>query len=335
MELNGSYGEGGGQILRTAVALSAVTGEPVKIHSIRKMRPKPGLAAQHVKAIESAAAMCDAEVEGCSLHSTRLSFRPGKIKGGIYDIDIGTAGSIPLLLQCLMPVALNAPSPVRLKVTGGTDVSWSPPVDYLRFVTLGALGRMGYSCYLRLISRGYYPRGGGCVEAIINPSAPGRADFEKNACNVIEGISHSSGLPEHVAQRQAASAEKILQNEGYETRISREVRTDVSTGSGITLWCGTAGGSALGRPGLKAEKVGTDAAGSVLAELKSGAGVDIFLADQLIPYMALAGSGSLITRTITPHTRTNIWVTEQFLDVKFNTQEQSGGSFRISVPGRE
>ncbi|MCX9011925.1 MAG: RNA 3'-terminal phosphate cyclase [Candidatus Methanoperedens sp.] len=331
MKLDGSYCEGGGQILRTAVALSAVTGEPVEIYNIRKMRPKPGLAAQHVKAIESVASICDAEVEGCSLHSTRLSFKPGKIKGGVYEIDIGTAGSITLLLQCLMPVALKAPSSITLKVTGGTDVSWSPPVDHLRFVTLRALERMGYSCDVSLLRRGYYPRGGGYVEATINPSALRGADFEKNICNVIEGISHSSGLPAHVVQRQAASAEKVLNNEGYETRLSLEVRNEVSTGSGITLWCGTASGSALGRPGLKAEKVGGDAAESILSELKSGAGVDIYLADQLIPYMALAGSGSLVTRTITPHARTNIWVTEQFLDVKFNIQERER-LFRISIP---
>jgi len=332
VKLDGSYGEGGGQILRTAVALSAVTGEPVEVYNIRKMRPKPGLAAQHVRAIESVATICDAEVVGCSLHSTSLSFRPGKIKGGMYDIDIGTAGSITLLLQCLMPVALKAPSSIRLKVTGGTDVSWSPPIDYLRFVTLGALERMMYSCDILLIRRGYYPRGGGYVEVTINPSVLRRADFEKNVCNVIQGISHSSGLPAHVVQRQAASAEKVLNNEGYETRLSFEVRNEVSTGSGITLWCGTEGGSALGRPGLRAEKVGGDAAESILAELKSGAGVDIYLADQLIPYMALAGGGSLVTRTITPHARTNIWVTEQLLNMKFSIQELSGGLFRISIP---
>jgi RNA 3'-terminal phosphate cyclase (ATP) len=331
MRLDGSYGEGGGQILRTAVALSAVTGKPVEIYNIRKMRPKPGLAAQHVKAVEAVSSICDAEVGGCSLHSTYLSFKPAKIKGGSYDIDIGTAGSITLLLQCLMPAAMHATSPVKLTITGGTDVAWSPPIDYLRYVTLGALSRMGYDCELRLVRRGYYPRGGGCVEAIINPSTLKKISFDKNPCNIVEGISHSSGLPAHVTQRQASSAEKILREEGYNTSISLEMKDETSTGSGITLWCGTAGGSALGKPGLRAEKVGSTAAVSILRELKPGAGVDIFLADQLIPYMALARGGSFTTRSLTPHARTNIWVTEQFLDVKFKIEELNTGLFLVSI----
>jgi RNA 3'-terminal phosphate cyclase (ATP) len=331
MRLDGSYGEGGGQILRTAVALSAVTGKQVEIYNIRKIRPKPGLAAQHVKAIETVSSICDAEVDGCSLHSTYLSFKPAKIKGGTYDIDIGTAGSITLLLQCLMPAAMHAPSPVKLTITGGTDVAWSPPIDYLRYVTLGALSRMGYECELRLVRRGYYPRGGGYVEAIINPSTLKKTSFDKNQCNIVEGISHSSGLPAHVAQRQASSAGKILREEGYNTSISLEIKDGTSTGSGITLWCGTAGGSSLGKPGLGAEKVGSTAAVSILRELKPGAGVDIYLADQLIPYLALARGGSFTTRVLTPHAKTNIWVTEQFLDVKFKIEELNTGLFLVSI----
>jgi len=331
MKLDGSYGEGGGQILRTAVALSAVTGKPIEIDNIRKARPKPGLSAQHVKAVESLASICEAEMDGCSLHSTRLSFKPGRIKGGAYEIDIGTAGSISLFLQCLMPAALHAPETLRIKITGGTDVQWSPSIDSLRFVTLGALSQMGYDCKLTLIRRGYYPRGGGCVEAIINPSNLKKTSFDKNPCPLVEGCSHSSGLPAHVAERQAASAEKLLRQEGYESRISLEVNEYPSTGSGITLWCGAVGGNALGKPGLRAEKVGELAAEAILSELKSRAGVDVYLADQLIPYLALAEGGSFTTRVITPHTKTNIWVTEQFLNVKFKIEELEKGLFRVRV----
>ncbi len=331
MKLDGSYCEGGGQILRTAVALSAVTGKTIEINNIRKARPKSGLGAQHVKAVESAALICDAEIDGCGLHSTFLSFKPGKIKGGMYDIDIGTAGSVPLLLQCLMPAALHALTPIKLVIVGGTDVAWSPSIDYLRFVTLHALLQMGYDCKIRLIKRGYYPRGGGCVEAVINPSLLKKTSFDKNTCNTVEGVSHSSGLPAHVTERQAASAEKILRKYGYETKIALETKEEVSTGSGITLWCGTAGGVALGKPGLRAEKVGSEAAEAILPELKSCAGADIYLADQLIPYIALAGGGSFTTRMITLHTKTNIWVTEQFLDVKFKIEELRTGLFRVYV----
>jgi len=331
MKLDGSFGEGGGQILRTAVALSAVTGTPVEIENIRKGRPKPGLSAQHVKAVEGLARICEGQVTGCRLKSTRLCFTPGKIRGGDYDIDIGTAGSISLFLQCLMPALMHAPGTVRIKITGGTDVQWSPSIDYMRFVTLEALRKMGYECEIKLITRGYYPRGGGCVEAIINPSSLNHIDFEGNRCLHVEGISHSSGLPAHVAQRQAASAGKRLSENGYESKIITEVNDHPSIGSGITLWCGAVGGIALGKPGLKAEKVGEIAANAIIDELRSGAGVDEFLADQLIPYMALAGGGSFTTRKITLHTKTNIWVTEQFLPVKFNIEELGTGLFRVRV----
>lgn len=331
MKLDGSYGEGGGQILRTAVALSAVTGKSIEINNIRKARPKPGLSAQHVKSVESLASICGAELDGCGLHSTRLGFKPGRIKGGEYEIDIGTAGSISLFLQCLMPAVMHAPDTLRIKITGGTDVRWSPSIDYLRSVTLGALSQMGYDCKLTLIRRGYYPRGGGCVEAIINPSTLEKTSFDSNSCSLVEGISHSSGLPAHVADRQAASAEKLLQEHGYSARISQDVNDYPSTGSGITLWCGAVGGSALGKPGLRAEKVGASAAEAILSELNSRAGVDVYLADQLIPYLALAEGGSFTTRMITPHTKTNIWVTEQFLDVKFKIEEMENGLFKVRV----
>jgi len=331
MKLDGSYGEGGGQILRTAVALSAVTGIPVEIENIRKGRPKPGLSAQHVKAVEGLARICNAQVTWCDLKSTRLCFTPGKINSGDYEIDIGTAGSISLFLQCLMPALMHAPGTVRIKITGGTDVQWSPSIDYMRFVTLEALRKMGYECDIKLITRGYYPRGGGCVEAIINPSSLNRIDFEGNKCSQVEGKSHSSGLPAHVAQRQAESAHKRLCEHGYESRILTEVNDYPSTGSGITLWCGSVGGIALGRPGLKAEKVGEMAANAIIDELRSGAGVDEFLADQLIPYMALAGRGSFTTRKITLHTKTNIWVTERFLPVKFRIEEIGTGLVRVRV----
>ena len=331
MKLDGSYGEGGGQILRTAIALSAVTGIPVEIDNIRKNRPRPGISAQHMKAIESLASICNAEVHGCALHSTTIGFTPGKLQGGEYDIDIGTAGSIPLLLQCLMPAAIHATDDIKIRVTGGTDVAWSPSIDYLRYVTLSALSRMGYNCDITLIKRGYYPRGGGCVEAVIRPSKLHAEDFEENKCDTITGISHCSNLPPHVAERQASSAERILAQNGFDASISIEVNDYPSTGSGIILWCGNAGGVALGKRGLKAEKVGQNCAEAILSELKSGACVDMYLADQLIPYIALAGGGSFTTRMVTPHTKTNIWVTEQFLDVKFNIDKMDNGLFRVWV----
>lgn len=329
MKLDGSYGEGGGQILRTSVALSAVTGKPVEIENIRRNRPKPGLSAQHVKAVENAALICDAKINGCSLRSTHLSFSPGKIKGGTYEIDIGTAGSITLLMQCLMPFGLCAT--LKLRILGGTDVKWSPSIDYLRFVTLPALFTMGYGYDIRLLRRGYYPRGDGCIEAILDRSILKKTKFECNTCRIIEGRSHSSRLPLHVTQRQAASAAMKLREKGYESKIAIERNDFLSTGCGITLWCGAMGGCSPGEPGKKAEIVGSEAAEAILLDMISGAGVDEYLSDQLIPYIALAGGGTFTTRKITGHTRTNIWVAEQFMDIKFRIEKIDAELFRVSL----
>ncbi|MFQ6072246.1 MAG: RNA 3'-terminal phosphate cyclase [Methanosarcinales archaeon] len=344
IEIDGSYGEGGGQIVRTAVALSAVTGLPTHIKNIRSNRPNPGLSAQHLKAIETLKRITSAEVHGLELRSTELTFIPSEIKSGFYKVDIGTAGSISLLLQCVMPIAVRNPqsaihnlkSPLQLQITGGTDVAWSPPIDYLRFVTLKALSIMGYNCNIELLKRGYYPKGGGEVKVTLEPSKLNCVDFKKEGedCNIIKGISHCSGLPENVAIRQANSAEKLLKSRGYKAKINITSEHYFSTasptvpsegqGSGITLWCGYKGGSALGKKGLKAEKVGSNAAKQILEELKSGASVDEHLSDQLIPYLALAQGGSFTTSVLSSHTKTNIWVVEQFFDVKFNIEKVNG-----------
>jgi len=357
IRIDGSYGEGGGQIIRTAVALSAVTGTEVTISNIRSNRPKPGLKAQHMSAIRTAADMTCARISGLKSGSTELTFSPGDISGGHYNIDIGTAGSITLLLQCLIPVASAAQEPVSLDITGGTDVAWSPPIDYMAHVLLPVLASMGLKCNIRLQRRGYYPRGGGRVTAIIYPSALRAVELdkeketdtkkedemekergkgkeiekgkEKEPCTV-SGISHSSNLPPHVMQRQADAATAALEKAGYSSSIDTWAANSPSTGSGITLWSGYTGGSALGKRGLPAEKVGKAAAGEIIAELGSWAAVDMHLADQLIPYMGLARGGSFTVREVSGHTRTNIWVVEQFLGVKFRIEEKKD-VFKISL----
>ncbi len=319
--IDGSYGEGGGQILRTAVSLSAVIGEEVTVTNIRKARPQPGLKMQHLSSIEAAALLCDAGVEGLFPGSTEITFSPLEIKGLSTEIDIGTAGSIPLLIQSIMPAAAYSSGAVRLRIKGGTDVIWSPTIDYLENVTFKALSRMGYISQLKTISRGYYPRGGGLIELTIEPSRLRGHDFVRED-REVSGISHSSRLPEHVAQREAASAKEILDEKGYGCDIRTEVSQYASTGSGITLWSGFKGAVSIGKKGLPAEKVGARAAEEMITCLESEAAVDQHLADQLIPYMGLAGSGSFTTVALSDHTTTNIWVTEQFLDVRFGIKRR-------------
>ena len=160
LEIDGSYGEGGGQILRTSIALSAVTGRPVYIKNIRAKRPNPGLAAQHLESVRCIALLTDADISGLKLGSTELTFYPKEVKSGEYHIDIGTAGSITLFLQCLMPMAMRIKDAISINIRGGTDVAWSPPIDYLRYVMLPTIAKMGYDAHIDLIGRGYYPRGG-------------------------------------------------------------------------------------------------------------------------------------------------------------------------------
>ncbi|NYT00223.1 MAG: RNA 3'-terminal phosphate cyclase [Methanocellales archaeon] len=322
LEIDGSYGEGGGQIIRTGIALSAVTGRSVYINNIRSKRPKPGLAAQHLEALRCIALLTDADVSGLKLGSTELTFSPKEVKSGEYNIDIGTAGSITLFLQCLMPVAIRIKDPISINIRGGTDVAWSPPMDHLRYVMLPTIAKMGYDAHIDLIRRGYYPRGGGLVKAVIRPSVLSGVVLHREKIEIM-GISHCSRLPEHVATRQAASAKEVLAEGEYDAQISTECSQYESTGSGITLWCPGMSGSSLGEKGKPAEEVGRGAAKALLNELRSGASTDVHLADQLIPYMALAdGKCSLTTRALTSHARTNIWLVERILDVKFKTEER-------------
>jgi RNA 3'-terminal phosphate cyclase (ATP) len=329
LEIDGSYGEGGGQLVRTAVALSAVTGKGIRVTNIRKNRPNPGLKQQHLKALETAAKICQAQISGLFPGSTELSFVPVEIKGGKYDIDIGTAGSITLFLQCIMPALPFAKEEVELTIKGGTDVAWSPTMDYLQHVTFSALKQLGYSGSVTLKEHGYYPKGGGKVSAYFKPCRLQGFHFLKKE-EKIKGISHASNLPAHVPLRQAEAASTRLMEAGYPSQIETQSFEAFSTGSGITVWTGYMGGSALGKRGLPAEKVGKDAADEIILELRAGTSVDTYLADQLIPYMALAGNSSYTVRELSLHTKTNIWVTEQFLDVNFRIEKKEG-LFEVSV----
>jgi RNA 3'-terminal phosphate cyclase (ATP) len=323
IEVDGSYGEGGGQILRSAIALSSIIGKGVLIKGIRKNRPRPGLAIQHIKSIELARDMTDARVTGLGIGSTELKFIPGRIKGGSYFLDVGTAGSITLVLQSVMPIANFASSPVLIDIIGGTDVKWSPPFDYLQNVTLPALKKFGFEAELSLIRRGFFPRGGGRVVMKITPSKLHSANITRPEGETVNGVSSSSRLPPHVVERQASAAKKILEQNGYSVgNICLDPRDDPSTGSSITLYKGLIGGNALGERGLPAEKVGEEAASLLIKEIMSGAAVDSYLADQLIPYMALSpGDSKVLTCEITSHATTNIWVVEKLTGKKFTVEK--------------
>jgi len=330
IEIDGSFGEGGGQIVRTAVALSAVAGKSVRITRIREGRKNPGLSPQHVTAIRALAKVTNAKTEGAKPRSPEITFQPGEVRGGRREIDIGTAGSITLLMQCLLPALVFADSPTALTVRGGTDVKWSPTIDYLSHVALPAFAEFGVRCHLTCERRGYYPRGGGVATLEVVPGKLRRADLLALEPGRVEGVSHSSNLPEHVAKRQSEAAVAVLDVSGFDAKIGCETGVLPSTGSGITLWSGRKGSSALGERGLPAEKVGAIAGEEMVAVLRSKAAVDRYLADQLVPYLALAG-GSYTAPEISRHTSTNIWTATRFLDVEISAEEGEVATVRADL----
>ncbi len=325
LELDGSYGEGGGQILRMALALSALTGTAVRVVNVRARRKNPGLAAQHVTAVRALTELCSADVKGAEVGSRTVTFSPGTLRSGHYAFDVGTAGSVTLVLQAVLPAALHIGN-VELRIRGGTDVPMAPPADYFRKVFLRWLGRLGGPVEFDLIRRGYYPRGGG--EVIVRTGDP--AEFRPLNLEAgheperIEGAAHVANLPADIAARMAAAARKRLL-----AFLSVKIHTEVldssraeGPGGAIVLWADAGesilGGSALAERGKRAEVVGDEAAAGLLAELNASAIVDVYAADQILPYLALAsGPSSLIVREVTDHTRTAMWLLRSFLPVQF------------------
>ncbi len=349
MDIDGSYGEGGGQILRTAVSLSALAMQPVRVVKIRAGRPQPGLKNQHIAAVELTAKLVKARVSGLKVGSTEVRFEPVERCGGDFSFDVGTAGSISLVLQAALPPAVLSSEPVSFHVTGGTDVSWSPSIDYMREIFVRILGRIGLAVNLVQERRGHYPAGGGKVSCIVSTNKQilplDLVDFGR--LREIGGISHCVRLPAHVADRQAASAEEALRGQHIEslhiTRESYPKNADphLGPGSGIVLWAESEGGmrlgsDSLGERGKSAEKVGSEAAQALLHEMASGKGVDSHLCDMLVPYLALAPRESRIGVTeITSHLMTNIWVIQQILGVGVDVQGKIGepGILRIRGAG--
>ncbi len=336
IEIDGSYGEGGGSVLRIATALSAVTYKPVHITNIRSGRPKPGLMAQHMNAVKAVADLSNATVKGLEVGSTEISFTPKYLNGGIYKIDIGTAGSISLILQAFMIPAAFADGPVKIRITGGTDIRWAPSVDFIENVKLPILRLMGYNANINIIQRGHYPRGGGILELEVKPITKLKPLNVSNLqFDCIYGISNSIKLPIHIAERQAQSAKNILHNKGYNSRIKiKGSQNAIGPGSSIFLWTNgvtPVSGSAIGEPGKKAEKVGLEAAKQILYHISCRAAVDKYMGDQLIPYMALAGDSCIKTAELTQHTLTNIHITEKFIDKKFNVHGIIGKTAIINV----
>jgi len=347
IEIDGSFGEGGGQVLRTAVALSALVGKAVHIKNIRGKRPSPGLRAQHTTAIKAIAALSDAETSGLEIGSTDLYFTPRKKMSGSFKFDVGTAGSISLVLQALMPTAAFSSSKTEFEITGGTDVRWSPTIDYVRFVVLPNLSKLGYLADLRLIHRGHYPKGGGRVSMLVHP-CKGLTPLqltEQSEIKAVRGISHCVRLPVHVAQRQAAAAQEVLKKiDQLDVSVELETyppETDphIAPGSGIVLYTANGpgrvlGADSVGERGKPAEEVGRQAATYLAEEIESNAPVDRHMSDILIPYLAVAkGNSEFRTSQITMHTITNARVAELVSAARITVDGELGNMGTVRVEG--
>jgi RNA 3'-phosphate cyclase len=339
LEIDGAYGEGGGQLLRTAVALAAITRRAVRISNIRAGRARPGLAAQHVAAVRAVAALCDARVTNLVPRATEIEFEPGAIRDGTFRFEIGTAGSATLVLQALIPVALAGSDPCRVVVQGGSDVRGAPPADYLRHVLLALLGHMGVDAVLEVRRRGYYPRGGGELELALAPAALRAQRWDRfGRVQRICGHAHVARLESGIAERMRDAALQTLGASGLRATINvSELGPDQAAGPGgaVAVWAqgeaSVLGAARVAERGVRAESLGADAARELASDIATGAALDTHAADQILIYLALArGESSFATRELTSHARTAMWLIERFLPVRFAV-DADGSLARVRV----
>ncbi|MFP3873378.1 MAG: RNA 3'-terminal phosphate cyclase [Thiohalophilus sp.] len=334
--IDGSTGEGGGQVLRSALALSVCLNLPFRIINIRIRRPRPGLQPQHLAAVNAAAAISIASLEGAELHSTRLEFSPRRITPGSYTFDIGTAGSTSLVLQTILPALILASSPSQLQITGGTHNPMAPTYEYLHYTFLPILRRMGADIRSELIRPGFYPRGGGQIAVSIHPVKRLEPLYLSQRGQIVHQYARilSSRLPRHVAEREW----QIIHQQLHYPESQRELifaDNALSPGNAVNLILQTTHlnevFTALGKPGLPAEQVAQSAVDDLRRYLDTPAPVDAHLADQLLLPIALAGEGGFRTTAMTSHTRTNMAIITRFTHNRFVARELAPDDWEIRL----
>ncbi len=338
LELDGSLGEGGGQILRTSLALSLITAKAFRLTNIRAGRPKPGLQPQHLMSVRSAAAIGGAKLRGDAIGSRELVFEPGQVSPGDYRFSIGTAGATGLVLHTLyLPLAWKTGGPSELTLEGGTHVSTSPCFHFLETTWRAYMERIGLRVKLTMERAGFYPRGGGRIHAVIQPCERIRPLLltRRESIKSATGFSAVAGLPESVAQRQARRATHRLKKGGFETRIALEewqggpgsvLAIALDTAPAPTLFFG------LGARGRPSEAVADETVDQVFAYFHSDAPVDSHSADQIVLPLALAdGPSEFRVAQITTHLTTNISVIRRFLDRDISCEDETGTTGVVRV----
>jgi len=335
IRIDGSTGEGGGQMLRSALSLSLVTGKAFRMESIRAKRERPGLLRQHLTAVLAACEIAGAEVEGGTLGSKTVTFTPGPVRSGNYHFAIGTAGSGTLVLQTILPALMTASGRSEITIEGGTHNMQAPPLDFLQKVFLPVVSRLGPKVEIRFEKYGFYPAGGGRFTATIEPSEClstiqllERGEIERrNAVAIV------ANLPRSIAQRELDTIAKMLNWDAQSTQIVETgnsvgpgniVLIELTSGNVTEVFCG------FGRIGASAESVASEAASAARSYLVSGAAVGEHLADQLLLPFALAGGGAFTAEKLNLHSRTNMEIIRCFLPVDFVTT-QEGNLVKLEV----
>jgi RNA 3'-terminal phosphate cyclase (ATP) len=342
VRIDGSEGEGGGQILRTAVSLSVITGTPVEVVNIRAKRPNPGLRPQHLTAIKVIADLFHANIENLKVGSDWIRFFPSdRFEGGSLKVDVGTAGSIPMILMAVVPAVSLSNNNLEIEITGGTDVKASPTIDYVRYVVGDAYRSIGIKFSCDVIRRGYYPKGGGIVKTVIEPcKEPGTLDLLVLREVAPRITSVCCQLPRHVAERQVSSALLSLEKKGIRcSNYSASIETSVSPGSSILVYSASdfgphIGGDSIGELGKRAETVGSEAADRFLESALAQVPVDPFLADMLVLPLALAkGRSKYRIARVTEHLRTNLRVASQMVagDCRYEIKRQQDNTYVVTI----
>ena len=338
LEIDGSYGEGGGQILRTSLGLSCMLRKPFRLYNIRKSRKRPGLMPQHLACVRALARVSSASVRGDDYGSTEIVFSPGESAPGDFYFDIGTAGSTSLLLQAVLPslIMLSGNSTITLK--GGTHVPFSPPFHYIRDVFAPALAGLGIGINIELSRCGFYPKGGGEMRVEIQPSGrvKGLRPGERGGTRSVRGISGVGNLPVGISERQREAAVRLLLRHGLNAKIDLLEAPAFGRGTFLFLLLESedclAGFSALGAIGKKAETVGEEAARELIDHYRTQACLDPHLADQIIPHLAIAAEeSSFTTSRISGHLLTNLWITEKFAGIRYAVRGGEGEPGKVFV----
>jgi len=325
--IDGGAKSGSGTIVRYSIALASLLGKEIKIQNIRQRRDKPGLRAQHLKAIQACAEMCHGVVENAAVGSKEITYIPReKFNGGEYHWDIGTAGSTTMFAQALLPLACFAEKPSKFRLEGGLFQDFAPSAYHMKFVLLPLLKKMGIQAELEIIRPGYVPKGKGIIEIEVEPVEKLKPfnPIEQGKITSINGIALSSHLEEKkVSQRMAQECRKILSSQGYKVEI-KEIydESSLQEGAALAIYADTSSGSVIGsdragRPGRRSESIGRYVAQNFMEDINTGATVDRYIADQLIIYAGLAeGISRYSIPRITEHVETNLWLIEEFLGAR-------------------